>query len=1094
MGGFKEHLRLGIIAILTVLGVLLALNQLLKPVPNGCAMTYMYPTYIPIATPANVSSEKYGLFLYHEGWQQIDFAHHLKMLSGVPVLFIPGNGGSYKQVRSLASESFRAYQGGPLEPTFYQEASFIESDGSAELRLPNQYSRMLNWFAVDLEGEHSAMDGRILEEHTEYVVYSIHRILDQYKESHELRIKDGLKESADALPTSVILVGHSMGGFVARAALIHPHLRKAAVETILTLSSPHQYPPVALQPSLGHFFSHVNGEWKKGYNTDKSHDILSAAGTRLSNVIVVSIAGGINDYQVRSTLTSLDGIVPPTHGLTLGSSGMNNVWLSMEHQTILWCNQLVVQVSHTLLSIIDPVIGRPFSSTKKRLSVFSKMLESATSQALSLTRPSDYVHMGSQEKDLFSCPATVQWAQDELDKDLYIKSNVVTVLSMDGRRRWLDIKELGSGGRDHFVLVTNLAPCTGVRVHLWPGKLNSSRVSEVPGSKRIIEVTRKMIPIPAGAAPRQVEPGSQMEQAAPSSFILLKPDELSGFHYLTISVAPRPTISGRPPPAASMAVGQFFNPKEGERNFSPAMLLHSSYIPKDINLEEDHALVQKMSFSISLGLLPMSLSLQTTGCGIKGSTDKSEEEQNKLCKSRCFPPVVLAWDSASDLRVIPNVYSETIVVDSSPALWGLAKGSEKTNVLLLADPHCSYRVGVSVSISAAASRFLLLYSSQIVGFMLSIMFFVLMQQTHAWEVDASVPSVLHSLEMNLRLKAFLLLSCVPVILCVLYSFLVPDQLSSVTSFVSITLLCYLVANGLVILVVFVSKWIFYLLAVLHVLLKRRWQAWESTFSSSFVIQILCFSSSFNSTKIIKGNTNVIVALITIPLVCFVHPAIGLSILLLSHAIHAHSSLSSVLAANFRSQSQRKDSWYESKLESPTPIFDKNNTYKSTSEPLLPTDESTSHSPTSAKSFSDSQLETFNYQHGVFILHLFATLLFVPSLVAWLQRIGMGQNFPWFIDSVLCVGLILHGLFGSKPNVNYVSFSLPGFRSNGWELELSHMYLIAGYYSFMISMALAPYKAFYPLAWIGIVSFVCRIIERKKWDPSSRKNRKHSHKH
>lgn len=143
----------------------------------------------------------------------------------------------------------------------------------------------------------------------------------------------------------------------------------------------------------------------------------------------------------------------------------------------------------------------------------------------------------------------------------------------------------------------------------------------------------------------------------------------------------------------------------------------------------------------------------------------------ELCKSRCFPPVVLAWDSASDLRVIPNVYSETIVVDSSPALWGLAKGSEKTNVLLLvstpssfqlmyfllgipikntvstiqksmwcwykmlsmvlyliryfipakdanyslqADPHCSYRVGVSVSISAAASRFLLLYSSQVI--------------------------------------------------------------------------------------------------------------------------------------------------------------------------------------------------------------------------------------------------------------------------------------------------------------------------------------------------------------------------------------------
>lgn len=50
-------------------------------------------------------------------------------------------------------------------------------------------------------------------------------------------------------------------------------------------------------------------------------------------------------FQVRSKLASLDGIVPFTNGFTIGSSGMNNVWLSMEHQSILWCNQLVVQVS-----------------------------------------------------------------------------------------------------------------------------------------------------------------------------------------------------------------------------------------------------------------------------------------------------------------------------------------------------------------------------------------------------------------------------------------------------------------------------------------------------------------------------------------------------------------------------------------------------------------------------------------------------------------------------------------------------------------------------------------------------------------------------
>lgn len=39
------------------------------------------------------------------------------------------------------------------------------------------------------------------------------------------------------------------------------------------------------------------------------------------------------------------------------------------------------------------------------------------------------------------------------------------------------------------------------------------------------------------------------------------------------------TVSGRPPPAASMAVGQFFSPKEGELVLSPESLLLSMYSP-----------------------------------------------------------------------------------------------------------------------------------------------------------------------------------------------------------------------------------------------------------------------------------------------------------------------------------------------------------------------------------------------------------------------------------------------------------------------------------------------------------------------------------
>ncbi|KAI7991069.1 hypothetical protein LOK49_LG12G00356, partial [Camellia lanceoleosa] len=39
-------------------------------------------------------------------------------------------------------------------------------------------------------------------------------------------------------------------------------------------------------------------------------------------------------------------------------------------------------------------------------------------------------------------PKNVRWTDDGLERDLYIQTSTVTVLAMDGRRRWLDIKKL----------------------------------------------------------------------------------------------------------------------------------------------------------------------------------------------------------------------------------------------------------------------------------------------------------------------------------------------------------------------------------------------------------------------------------------------------------------------------------------------------------------------------------------------------------------------------------------------------------------------------------------------------------------------------
>ncbi|KAL6288194.1 hypothetical protein ACE6H2_012584 [Prunus campanulata] len=1099
--GFRAKSRVALLVVFVLCVCFAGFYDLLKPVSNGCTMTYMYPTYIPIPTTTAVSPAKYGLYLYHEGWKKIDFKEHLKKLSGIPILFIPGNGGSYKQVRSMAAESDRAYQGGPLERTFYQEASLTPEEGGEEIdvasfQLPNQYDSRLDWFTVDLEGEHSAMDSAILEEHAEYVVHSIHRILDQYKESYETREREGAATSG-SLPKSVILVGHSMGGFVARAAVAHNRLRKSAVETILTLSSPHQYPPVALQPSLGHYFARVNHEWRKGYEVQTTRAGHYVSDPVLSHVVVISISGSYNDYQVRSKSESLDGIVPPTHGFMISSTGMRNVWLSMEHQAILWCNQLVIQVSHTLLSLADSRTGQPFSDKRIRLAIFSKMLRSGIPQSFNWMTQShlsqQLLHVPSRDvkdktESLYTsaaCPSNVHWSEDGLERDLYIQTTTVTVLAMDGRRRWLDIQKLGSNGRSHFMFVTNLAPCSGVRLHLWPEKRNST--SELPVCIRIVEVTSKMVRIPSGPAPRQIEPGSQTEQAPPSAIFSLGPEDMRGFRFLTISVAPRPTISGRPPPAVSMAVGQFFNPEEGKREFSPWSMTLSSYSYKEISLKEDHPLALNLSFTTSLGLLPVIFSLKTAGCGIKNSGLPDEQaddiDNSKLCKLRCFPPVAFAWDDTSGLHIFPNVYSETIVVDSSPALWSSLKSSEKTSVMLLVDPHCSYRSAVAVSVTAAASRFLLLYNSQIVGFALVVIFFALMQQTHAWDLDLPIPSILMAVESNLRIPLpFLYLAMAPILLSFVLSFWISQPFPSFASFTIVSVICYLLANGFVIILILISQSIFYAAAVVHIFIKTRFQLWEKGAN-----RFINLSSSFFSLKVlrvVRANPLLVTALAAIALVCLVHAAFGLFIILSLDALCCHSALCSFLTASFRSHAQRHE------------LFDckKEGNDGSRHLPFKSDGDCCSNSPDSSISFGEAQLEIFHHRHGLFILHLAAALMFVPSLVAWFQRIGMGHSFPWLVDSALCTGVILHGIFTSKPEFNSFLVSLPGIRN--LEVRLNFMYLVAGYYSYLSSLALAPFRVFYSMTAIGFTSFALMILQR--WNREKGEahfgSRKHSHRH
>ncbi|KAK3737552.1 hypothetical protein QZH41_006055 [Actinostola sp. cb2023] len=193
---------------------------------NQCEMTYMYqwPVYVKVPLFKGVSKDfpRYSLYYYGEG-SQPEVERDLQRVRGIPVLFIPGNAGSHKQARSLASVALRK-----AEDSAYQ----------------------FNYFTVDLDERLSGVSGVMLNEQTEFVRICIKRVLRLYK---------GIPRR----PRSVVLIGHSMGGVISKALFTLPKFDPTQVHTVITLGTPHQHPVMPLDPLLCNFYNHINRFWHR---------------------------------------------------------------------------------------------------------------------------------------------------------------------------------------------------------------------------------------------------------------------------------------------------------------------------------------------------------------------------------------------------------------------------------------------------------------------------------------------------------------------------------------------------------------------------------------------------------------------------------------------------------------------------------------------------------------------------------------------------------------------------------------------------------------------------------------------------------------
>ncbi|KAF7294377.1 GPI inositol-deacylase [Mycena chlorophos] len=274
--------------------------------PQGCRMSYMYPSYV-LQTGFDHSwtplAKRYSLWLYREldSWGRELDANHVK---GLPVLFVPGNAGSSRQVRSIASSAATQY---------YR--------GRGEVASGMGHLKPLDFYAVEFNEDLSAFHGPTLEAQTTYAARAIGYILSLYPPH-----------------TRIILMGHSMGGIVA-TALLASH--SANISAIFTMSTPHTLPPARFDARV-----------------DKIYDLtreLLAQHTE-TDTPIVSLCGGATDMMIPSESC----VLPPGKlRRTVFSCALEGAWTGVGHQEMVWCHQVRWRVARAALELGDAAVTTP---------------------------------------------------------------------------------------------------------------------------------------------------------------------------------------------------------------------------------------------------------------------------------------------------------------------------------------------------------------------------------------------------------------------------------------------------------------------------------------------------------------------------------------------------------------------------------------------------------------------------------------------------------------------------------------------------------------------------------------------------------------
>lgn len=678
---------------------------------KGCDMYYtrsMFFKFADFDTEHTRFASKYSLHLYRE----IGFDEDRKV-KGVPVLFIPGNAGSYKQARSLASETVQHYYN-----TVQQDKAALKGGATS-----------IDFFSIDFNEDFTAFHGQTLLDQAEYLNDAVAYILSLYHDPRRSQRDPGLPD-----PSSVILIGHSMGGVAARTMLTMPNYQSNSVNTIITISAPHARSPVSVDADLVRTYERINSYWRV------AHSQKWASDNPLWHVTLISIAGGSLDTTVPSDYASLSSLVPSTHGFTVFTSSIPGMWTGADHIQTTWCVQLVRPIARSIFEALD--VHRP-SQTKpraERMRVFKKWyltgMEVTAERSLPYKEPTTLLTLEDQSVSIN--PVGKRLVLRSVGKSKKPTAHVLPIppQGMPTQKKFTFLSNLPlsenshTGHLDVFLCSVlplqpgNSAALFALNIDLSEGRAGSTRYACKNAATDLIQ-------LPASHR-TSIYP---FDKQNPFSYLQYELEDLGEHQLIAI-------VERAPESTEAWAIAEFSDNSESNTLVSTG-LQHLLTFGTRFKLPADRPLVTTFEIpALHSSLLAFELSMGKQACG--GNAE-------------LFTPLLRQhFSEPHESRYFVNVKEANISLHGiAPFMPPPLRSQVTTNGISLqfwTDPTCDSSIGVSLvlDISGSIGKLVMRYRTVFAAFPLLIVALVLRKQFRLYDDSGAFVTFSESMDLCLR--------------------------------------------------------------------------------------------------------------------------------------------------------------------------------------------------------------------------------------------------------------------------------------------------------------------------------------------------------